>query len=406
MRQLLFLISCFFATLVNAQQFRYDNVQFTTVYAEDLCKALKDNPNAVLLDVRSKGEYEDTSASLALNLGRFKNAINISVAELDKRWHELEQYKTTPVFIYCSHSQRSRRAAHLLADSGFTRIYNINGGMTQLLKMSTEMPSCFSRLYETNTRYKILSPAQVMEQSKKKIPWLIIDLRADSVYQGISRIEKRNAMGRLEPSINVLYSHLEGSLSKMRIGSPILLVDDFGSESPLAAELLLNIGITDVSILLNGMEGWLTYNTSEKTNNPFNWKMPSEYTLISGTEFDRMARENIVSIVDVRPADHYHNKSKNAWENIGRVQNAINIPVARINEPGTPLPVVKDQPVILYTYNNHEEVYEAASKMKAKGYSKIYILVGGIWNLRWASHNLKNKEELAKWVVGVPEENQ
>ena len=97
------------AVTANAQ-FKADNVKYTTVFPEELCKTLMTNQGYTLLDVRSQGEYDDTSTSAALNIGRVKNSVHIDIRELPKRWKELSAYKDKPLFIYCSHSQRSRRA--------------------------------------------------------------------------------------------------------------------------------------------------------------------------------------------------------------------------------------------------------------------------------------------------------
>jgi hypothetical protein len=46
-------------------QFKADNVKYTTVFPEELCKTLMANQDYTSLDVRSQGEYDDTS-----NVGR------------------------------------------------------------------------------------------------------------------------------------------------------------------------------------------------------------------------------------------------------------------------------------------------------------------------------------------------
>ena len=43
---------------------------------------------------------------------------------------------------------------------------------------------------------------------------------------------------------------------------PILLVDEYGDESPEAAKLLFEKGYKDVSILFDGMDGWVDYTTN------------------------------------------------------------------------------------------------------------------------------------------------
>src|SRR6476646_10379669 len=114
---------------INAQ-YQFDNVKFKTVYLEDLCQTLQANPGFLLLDVRSKGEFNDTSSYNNYNIGHLNHARNININELQSRLSELSSYKDKPIFVYCSHSQRSRRASALLADSGFTHVFNINGGLT------------------------------------------------------------------------------------------------------------------------------------------------------------------------------------------------------------------------------------------------------------------------------------
>src|SRR5437868_2470623 len=101
-------ISCLFVMVfafnVCNAQYKNDNVLFKTVYTQDLCDQLSKNPGYLFLDVRSKGEYEDTSM-MGMNIGRFKGAKNINVRELGGRIGELSAYKDVPIFVYCSHSQ-------------------------------------------------------------------------------------------------------------------------------------------------------------------------------------------------------------------------------------------------------------------------------------------------------------
>ena len=70
-------------------QFKADNVKYTTVFPEELCKTLMANQGFTLLDVRSQGEYDDTSTSGGLNIGHIKNSIHIDIRELPKSWKQL-----------------------------------------------------------------------------------------------------------------------------------------------------------------------------------------------------------------------------------------------------------------------------------------------------------------------------
>src|SRR5688500_4310840 len=93
---LLFVLAGFSAR----SQYQFDNKLFKTVYLEDLCRELKKNPDHIILDVRSRGEHEDTSLYKYLNIGHLKNAKHLDIRELPARWRELLPYKDQPVFVY------------------------------------------------------------------------------------------------------------------------------------------------------------------------------------------------------------------------------------------------------------------------------------------------------------------
>jgi 3-mercaptopyruvate sulfurtransferase SseA len=80
MRPPLLFLFIFFVATTDAQ-FKNDNVKYSTVYPEDLCKTLQANPGYVLLDVRSQGEFDDTSSMGGMNIGHIKGAQHISIQE-------------------------------------------------------------------------------------------------------------------------------------------------------------------------------------------------------------------------------------------------------------------------------------------------------------------------------------
>lgn len=389
----------------NAQNFKYDNISYKTVFPEDLCKTLKENSDFTLIDVRTNGEFYDSSTSTSLNIGRLKNSIHIPVTELVSRWKELNYLKDKPLFIYCSHSQRSRRASKLLSDSGFTKVHNINGGLTRLLFERQNMPKCFENMYTNQLNYFILSPSEVMKKAKKINPFFIIDLRPDSVFRGISNFEKRNAMGYLKGAHNILSIDLEKKVSIISHDKPILVVDESGTESPQAAILLKKLGFNNVSILFNGMDGWTDQEVEEGNISSLKRINNNAYHLISGEQFNKLANNTKVNIIDIRTREQFENKSKNYWENIGSIKGAINIPFADMKKTNLLLEN-KSTPIVLYSFTNQSDLFESAKMLVNMGYKNVNILRGGIWNLRWESYNLKNKANLKDWLINMPEENQ
>lgn len=71
---------------------------------------------AIILDVRSKGEYQG---------GHIKGSINISVDTLSKNLSKLKKDK--PIITCCASGMRSASAKSILKSNGFTDVYNGGG---------------------------------------------------------------------------------------------------------------------------------------------------------------------------------------------------------------------------------------------------------------------------------------
>jgi rhodanese-related sulfurtransferase/DNA-directed RNA polymerase subunit RPC12/RpoP len=104
-------------------------LNFANLSPEEFCERITANKNAVLLDVRTAGEFEGSSLFRS-TYGHFKNAININIEELEARVSELTKYKDQEILVYCSHSIRSPRAAIILNKQGFKNVKNLAGGVS------------------------------------------------------------------------------------------------------------------------------------------------------------------------------------------------------------------------------------------------------------------------------------
>ena len=83
---------------------------------------LLSNPpqGALILDVRTPGEYSE---------GHVPNAINISHNELASRLSELHSPNDRPIVVYCKVGSRARMAAKVLEGAGYTDLYHLSGDM-------------------------------------------------------------------------------------------------------------------------------------------------------------------------------------------------------------------------------------------------------------------------------------
>lgn len=102
-------------------------IQFTEISPDSICKYIKLHPQTILLDVRTKAEYEGKADP---NFGTLSGAINIPLQELPQRISELEKYRDKEILVFCSRSRRSPQAAYLLKQQGFQNVVNMSGGMS------------------------------------------------------------------------------------------------------------------------------------------------------------------------------------------------------------------------------------------------------------------------------------
>lgn len=75
---------------------------------------------ALLIDVREPDEYAQ---------GHAPGSVLIPLGQLPGRLAELRASQDKPVALICRSGRRSARAAEILHQAGFSKVYNIEGGM-------------------------------------------------------------------------------------------------------------------------------------------------------------------------------------------------------------------------------------------------------------------------------------
>ena len=92
---------------------------FKDVNASTFKSLMSENPNAVILDVRTPGEYSQGNIEGSILLDVNDPAFESKVAELDKDKKYL---------VYCRSGQRSVTACNIMAEKGFKDLTNLVGG--------------------------------------------------------------------------------------------------------------------------------------------------------------------------------------------------------------------------------------------------------------------------------------
>lgn len=88
--------------------------------ASEFSDKISSTPGAVVLDVRTEGEFSQ---------GHIQNAVNISWNDptFDGKINNIP--KNSPIFIYCLSGSRSMSAANFMRRNGYSNVYELMGGM-------------------------------------------------------------------------------------------------------------------------------------------------------------------------------------------------------------------------------------------------------------------------------------
>jgi phage shock protein E len=93
-------------------------VSFTNITPEEANKKLNSEKGIILLDVRTKEEYDS---------GHIKGSLLIPVDSLKEEAEGKLKDKDATIFIYCRSGNRSVTAANILLNLGYKNVYNLGG---------------------------------------------------------------------------------------------------------------------------------------------------------------------------------------------------------------------------------------------------------------------------------------
>lgn len=107
-----------FQSLFGTASTKYQNVNAT-----EFLKIAEETPDAVIIDVRTPAECSGGKLPGAKNIDIFSKDFLSQVDKLDKD-------KT--YLLYCRSGNRSGQACNIMAGRGFTKLYNLSGGVMSM----------------------------------------------------------------------------------------------------------------------------------------------------------------------------------------------------------------------------------------------------------------------------------
>lgn len=98
---------------------------FKNISKKELKEVLRKG-NVQLVDVRTKAEYDRGAIEGAILINFWSDDFLSKVA--------LQFDKNKPIYLYCKIGRRSSRAAKVLAEKGFTKVFSLEGGYSNWIR--------------------------------------------------------------------------------------------------------------------------------------------------------------------------------------------------------------------------------------------------------------------------------
>ena len=179
----------------------------------------------LVIDVRDADAYEK---------GHLANAVNIPFDEFEGKISDLEGYKDQTIVLICNTGNKSGKAAQMLVDKGFTKVYNAEDGMEEYD-------------YETVT-YTNVTGSEFEQLAAKDTNAIILDLRDAKDFE----------KGSLENAVNIPMDEFESKMADQLKDKDqeILLYCNTGTRTSEASQILEKNGYTNI---VNSIDGAKEY---------------------------------------------------------------------------------------------------------------------------------------------------
>jgi len=96
------------------------NAKYESIAAVNFAEKIKTTSQAAIIDVRSPEEFAGQHIDNAINIDWNGDNFEGKIGKYDK---------SKPIFVYCMSGGRSKKAAEKLSELGFSKIYELQGGI-------------------------------------------------------------------------------------------------------------------------------------------------------------------------------------------------------------------------------------------------------------------------------------
>lgn len=108
------------------------NTKYESIPAVNFAEKIKSTTQPSIIDVRSPEEFAGQHINNAINIDWNGDNFESKIGKYDK---------SKPIFVYCMSGGRSKQAAEKLGNMGFTKIYELQGGIMKWNAAGLSVPS-------------------------------------------------------------------------------------------------------------------------------------------------------------------------------------------------------------------------------------------------------------------------
>jgi len=133
------------------------------VSAAEAKAMIESDPSLLILDVSSQVEYQEA---------HLKGAVNIQLSDLSARMGELD--RNSAILVCCRTGRRSAQACSALVERGFTKVYNMEGGVAAWI--DSGYPVVTGNMVSSTSKFTIGSVAAPPSKFCRKQTDFVLDV--------------------------------------------------------------------------------------------------------------------------------------------------------------------------------------------------------------------------------------
>jgi rhodanese-related sulfurtransferase len=360
--------------------------KFGVTTAELLNTALVENPELVLVDVRTQAEVDEKGSIDALNV------VHIPLEEFVTRkadWPSMD----APITVYCGSGHRSTMAMTILFANGYSDVTSLQGGYGAWASAGyptvggvPTLTANYNRMLGNMVAYNTVKAEDLVAEMATDTPPFILDVRS---------VEEVTEQGHIEGAAHIPLDELAQHIDLLpAFDTPIVTYCGSGWRATIAMTALQGMGWTNVRALKVTFADWVAndYPVADGLPEPMvldvvqvgegltapvdtavniaketGWGVKAADALNA----DLVEKPDLI-LIDVRTPEEVAENGVVATEG----QYLVNIPLETFVASSTMWPTDKDAEIVVYCGSGHRSTM-AMTILLTSGYTNVTSLKGG-----------------------------